>query len=50
MLKGVKWTGILIALGSAVSAFIIEVNKQKDSKLLLDMDKRITALEQRGAE
>lgn len=50
MLKGIKWTGVAFAVVTAIGAFISEIGNQNQLKKISDMERRITDLEQKGAE
>lgn len=41
--------GILMAVGAGIAAFATEIDNQKKEKKIEDMEKRITNLEQNGA-
>lgn len=50
MLKSKSLVGILFAVGAGLMAFFTEIDNQKKDKKIEDMEKRISNLEEKGAE
>lgn len=42
--------GLLFAVGAGIMAFVTEIDNQKKDKMIEDMNKRITCLEEKGSK